>query len=125
MKHLLFSTALLASFVLAGCSGEKGIDGTNTDTLKSSWQEMYSEVPESERSEFIEGSGLVILDSLDEFYSSLERFDTWSSTAYVDLSTDIRHRGDYKDKIRTLITEGLMEKLRPILLVLLKTLMTT
>ncbi|MGP9655968.1 DUF6694 family lipoprotein [Halomonas sp. AOP35-4E-18] len=106
MKPLLFSTVLLASFVLAGCSGEKAIDGTNTDTLKSSWQEMYSEVPESERSDFIEGSGLIILDSLDEFYSSLDRMDTWSSAAYVDLSTDIRHRGDYKDTIRTLITEG-------------------
>lgn len=106
MRNILLSASLLSVF-LVGCSSEPEIDGTNMDTTRESWQQMYSEVPESERSNFMEGSGLVVLDSIEDIYASLDRFEPWNSTAYTDLATDIIHRPDYGDELRMAITEGL------------------
>ena len=112
MRKLLLSVTFLLSTVLMGCSGEAEIDGTNTDTMRQSWQEMYSTVPESERESFIKGSGLLVLDSVEEIYSSLDRLEPWSPTAYVDLSTDIIHRNEYGSALRNSITEGFNGKTR-------------
>jgi hypothetical protein len=105
MRKLLLSASLFSVF-LVGCSSEVEIDGTNMDTTRESWQQMYSEVPESERSTFIEGSGLIVLDSIEDIYASLDRFKPWSSTAYTDLATDIIHRPDYGDSLRMAVTDG-------------------
>lgn len=110
LKKFIVALAISSSMVLAGCSSEKKLDGTNLDALKSSWQEMYSEVPESERDKFVEGSGLMVLNSMDELYSSLDRMTTWSSLAYMDLTTNIMHRGDYRSEFNIAVTQGLNDK---------------
>jgi hypothetical protein len=96
MKNLLLSTTLLMSMVLAGCSSEATIDGTNEDTLKESWMSMYETVPQANRNQFIDGSALMVLDSLEEVLTEANpNFTKWSSLAYIDFSGRREHRSDY------------------------------
>ena len=83
------------SIVLVGCSSEVSLDGTNEDTLKDSWLTMYKLVPQSEREQFVDGSALMVLDSLQDDLTEVNpNFTKWSSLAYLQFSSSRRHRSD-------------------------------
>lgn len=89
-SKILLALAMLFSIALAGCSSEKRLDGTNSDTLKSSWKEMYQEVPEAERKDFIRGSAFLIFEAAGPVYFEESPFDSWSSIATIQYLTSPR-----------------------------------
>lgn len=107
MKTLLLSSTLVMSMVLAGCSSEVSLDGTNEDTLKDSWQTMYELVPQSERDQFVDGSALMVLDSLQDDLTEVNpNFTKWSSLAYIEFSGSRRHRSDEAYESITVAMDG-------------------
>ena len=110
MYRFCFTLILASAVFLTGCSSEPSIDGTNIDTVRSSWQEMYGAVPESERNAFVEGSGHIVLDSISDVYSDIDpwnRNDMWTSFEYVRITTDIIHRSGERERFYTAIVNGM------------------
>ncbi len=83
-SKILLALAMLFSIALAGCSSEKRLDGTNSDTLKSSWKEMYQEAPEAERKDFIRGSAFLIFEVAGPVFFEETPFNSWDSLAIIE-----------------------------------------
>lgn len=87
LNKAVFVAALFFSIILAGCSSEMKIDGTNTETLKQSWMQMYDETPENERENFVRGSAYLIFEAAGPVLFENSTFSDWGTIAVTQFVT--------------------------------------